>query len=74
VLYLAWGLFFKTKFIFLIIYILLTVNNIANAFFNNKLKVKDISLMFLISVTAHIFYGIGFIVGIFQGIIWKVKK
>lgn len=74
VLYLAWGLFFKTKFIFLIIYALLTVNNIANAFFNNKLKVKDIPLMFLISVTAHIFYGVGFIVGIVQGIIWKVKK
>jgi len=52
----------------------LTVNNIANAVFKNKLKIKDIPLMFLISVTAHIFYGIGFIVGITQGIIWKVKK
>ncbi|GAB1401234.1 glycosyltransferase [Elusimicrobiota bacterium] len=74
VLYLAWGLIFKTKFIFLAVYLLLTVNNIANAFFNNKLKVKDIPLMFLISITAHIFYGIGFINGIVQGIIWKVKK
>lgn len=74
VIYLAYSLLFTTKFILLAIYILLTVNNIANAFFNNKLKIKDIPLMFLISFSAHLFYGIGFIAGVFQGIIWKLKK
>jgi GT2 family glycosyltransferase len=74
VIYLTYSLLFTTKFIFLVVYLLLTVNNIANVFFNNKLKIKDIPLMFLISFSAHLFYGIGFIAGVFQGIIWKLKK
>ncbi len=74
VLYIVWSIFFKTKFILLFIYLLLTINNIANAVYNNKLKFSDIPVMFLISISAHISYGSGFIAGLFNGALWKIKK
>lgn len=74
VVYLVWSIFFKTKIIFLFVYLLLTVNNAANAFYRNKLKMSAVPLMLLISVSAHTAYGSGFIAGIFQGILWKMKK
>ena len=56
------------------IYLLITIYNILTIYFFNKLKILDIALMFIISVLSHIFYGIGFIYGITEGIVWKIKK
>ncbi len=58
----------------LYIYLIITMYNIINVYINYKLKLLDIVLMFIISISSHIYYGIGFITGLIKGLVWKIKK
>ena len=57
--------------IFLNLYLIIVLYNVICVYFINKLKLLDISIMFLISGLSHICYGVGLFIGLIQGITYK---
>ena len=74
IIYLLFLLSSKVSFTLLNIYILITLYNVITNYIYHKLKLLDIVTMFIISICSHIYYGIGFIVGLIEGLIWKAQK
>lgn len=60
--------------IFLNLYLLIVLYNVIVVYFSNKLKLLDISTMFLISISSHICYGIGLVVGLIEGLVYRNNK
>lgn len=74
IIYLLFLLSSKVSFTLLNIYILITLYNVITNYVCHKLKLLDIVTMFIISICSHVYYGIGFIVGLIEGLIWKIQK
>ena len=74
VLYIILLLFGKMSWVFFNIYLILTIYNIINTYIRYKLKSLDTVLMFVISILSHIYYGIGFMIGLVKGFSWKIKN
>lgn len=74
VIYLIALIIEKTTVVLLYIYLLSALYNVITTFILYNLKLRDITLMFVITVSSHFCYGLGFICGLTQGILWKIKK
>jgi hypothetical protein len=66
--------FGKMTFILLFIYLLVSLYNVLFTAILYNINIYDIALMLVITFISHLSYGIGFITGIIQGTIWKIKK
>ena len=73
-IYIMCVVFNKMTFVLLNVYFLITLYNVISTYFIHKLKLLDITIMFALSILAHLTYGLGFIVGPIKGIIWKIQK
>ena len=73
-IYMICAIFDKMTFILLNAYLFITLYNVISAYFIHKLKLLDITIMFIVSILSHLTYGWGFVVGLIKGIIWKMKK
>ena len=74
IIYIILTCFGKMTLILLNIYLLLILFNTLTIFFIHKLKLLDITIIFITTILSHLTYGYGFFIGIIKGLIWKTKK
>ena len=73
IIYIILTCFGQMTFILLNIYILLILFNTLVLFFENKLKLLDMAIIFITTILSHLTYGYGVIIGISKGFLWKIK-
>ncbi|MCR4662463.1 MAG: glycosyltransferase [Endomicrobiaceae bacterium] len=74
ILYLITVCFGKMTLVLLNVYLLLILFNTLTIFFTHKLKLSDITILFITTILSHLIYGCSFVTGILTGLLWKIKK